>query len=131
MRVNPLTLGTFLLILGMISCQFGLLLVLHQASLVDFVLNIMPLQLVEVSGVALQFLGSALIALGIATLVNGITAEVTRDQARRLSEALPRNEEIIEELSIQNIKRTNTCRFCGAPIMAEDIFCSICGRSQK
>jgi hypothetical protein len=97
----------------------------------NLVLNMAPLQLVEVLGVILQLLGPALIAFGIVTLVNGIAAEVTGDQARQLSEALLRIEKMTRELNVQRTQRTNTCRFCGAPIMAEDIFCSVCGRSQK
>jgi translation elongation factor EF-1beta len=131
MKINPVSLGTFLLILGLISCQFGLLLVLHQASLVDFILDILPFQSVEILGAVLQLLGSAFIAFGIVSLVNSITAEVTRDQTYRLSETLLRIEERVRELNIQRTQRTNICKFCGTPIGDDSIFCPACGRSQK
>jgi len=131
MKINTVTLGTFLLILGLISCQFGLLLVLHQASFIDSILGIMPFQLVEILGAVLQLLGSALIVFGIVSLVNGITAEVTRDQTYRLSETLLRIEERVRELNIRRAQRTNVCKFCGALLEDESIFCQACGRSQK
>ena len=97
----------------------------------DFILGIMPFQLVEILGAVLQLLGSALIVFGIVSLVNGITAEVTRDQTYRLSETLLRIEEGVRELNIQRTQRTSICKFCGAPIGDESIFCPECGKSQK
>jgi len=72
----------------------------------DFILGIMPFQLVEILGAVLQLLRSALIVFGIVSLVNGITAEVTRDQTYRLSETLLRIEERVRELNIRRAQRT-------------------------
>jgi membrane-bound ClpP family serine protease len=130
MKINPVTLGTFLLILGLIFCQFGLLLVLHQATFTDFILGIMPFQLVEILGAFLQLLGSALIVFGIVSLVNGITTEVIRDQTYRLSETILRVEERLGELNVQKTQKS-ICKFCGTPIRDESIFCPVCGKSQK
>lgn len=128
--MTSVKLGTLLLILGLICCQFGLLLILHQ-PFVDFILSIMPFQ-PEFLGVILQFLGSALMMFGIINLISGITTEVAREQTYRLFEALQRIEGSIRELyNPQKTQTIGVCKFCGAPIEGEGIFCQACGRSQN
>lgn len=128
--MNPIKLGTFLLILGLICWQFGLLVILHR-PFVNFISSIMPLQS-EFLGFILQFLGSALIVSGIINLVSSITAEASREQTYRLFEALQRIEGEVRELyAHQKTQGTSICKFCGAPIENGGIFCQACGGSQK
>jgi hypothetical protein len=131
MKKDSLRLSALFLILGLIACQLGLLLTLHQLSLLDLILVYLPnVGLVELLGIFLQLLGSALIVFGIVSVVNGIITEVTRDQAYQMSKPLLRIEEMVRELNLQRTQRT-ICKFCGTPIRDDSIFCPECGKSQK
>jgi rRNA processing protein Gar1 len=122
--------GVFLFILGLIFCQFGMLVILHEtfSSFISGVMHSQP----EFLGFILQIFGSALIVFGIINMISGITAETTKVQTYKLSEALQRIEGKVNELYFpQKTQRMTICRFCGAPLDEGHIFCSACGKAQK
>lgn len=85
MKRKPRSLGSFLLILGLVIYQFGLLATFHQTVLIGYVLNVLPnIQLVELMGVLLQLLEGFLIVAGFTSLVSGIVAVQFENEMRNL-----------------------------------------------
>jgi len=132
---NP-RIGSSLFILGVVLCLFGLMLALHQTSLIDYVINVFPdIQSAELVGILLQLLGVALLVVGFSAVVSDVVerhlegamhslrAEITFSINKTLSE--------LKTVVPQKKSEAKSCRFCGAPLDEGDIFCSACGKAQK
>ncbi|MGQ9551590.1 MAG: zinc ribbon domain-containing protein [Candidatus Bathycorpusculaceae bacterium] len=136
-RSPSLRVGSTLLILGLIICQFGLLMTLHpQISLIDQILNIMPdAGFVELIGVLLQLLGGVLVATGLVISVSAIVEIKLEDERRSLlTEFLSVREARISGAPSPQAEvssATRRCKFCGTALTEGAIFCSSCGKSQK
>jgi predicted MFS family arabinose efflux permease len=124
--MNSIRSGTLLFILGLICCQFGLLVILYE-PLSSFISNIMPFH-PEFLGFILQIFGTASITYGIINLISGVMAEMSKEYTRQISDIL---QKIRETYLPQTMQKVAICKFCGAPIEGESIFCRVCGRSQK
>ncbi len=137
-RNSPLRVGSTLLILGLIVCQFGLLMTLHplQIGLIDHILNIIPdTSLVELIGVLLQLLGGVLLATGLIMSVSAIVEIKLEDERRDLlADFLSILEARIAGVPSPQAKvsqATRRCKFCGTALTEGAIFCSSCGKSQR
>jgi len=140
MKSKPKTRGSFLFILGLITFQFGLLATLHQTVLTDYILDVLPIQLVELMGVLLQLVGGFLIVAGFTSLVSGIVAIQLENEIRDLgSEILSRVDERVSNLIArqrldmgpQTDQMARICKFCATQLGSEDFFCPTCGKSQE
>jgi hypothetical protein len=142
MKRKPKTRGSFLLILGLIIYQFGLL-ATYQTALIGSISNVLPnIQLVELMGVLLQLLGGFLIVAGLTSLVSGIIAIQLENELRNLYEILSRVDERISGMSDmiarqrlnmgpQTHQTARICKFCATQLGDEDVFCPTCGKSQN
>jgi hypothetical protein len=130
------------LILGLIIFQFGLLATLQQTALTDYLTAFLSIELIELMGVLLQLLGSYLIVAGLNSLVSGAIAIQLENELHNLYEILSRVDKKISGMSDmiarqkpnigpQTQQAARTCRFCGAQLGDEDVFCPTCGKSQK
>lgn len=128
MKGSSLTFGIFMLIIGLIACQFGLLLTLHQTVLIDVVVDIVQnVEFIELIGIVLQLLGVIFIVTGFVISVLRIVAIKLESERRNLmGEILS----ILEERR-QISRATRKCKFCGTEIAEGDMFCPACGKSQK
>ena len=128
MKGSSLTFGIFMLMVGLIACQFGLLLTLHQTVLISMVVNVVQdIELIELIGMVLQLLGVTFIVTGFVISVLRIVAVKLESERRNLmAEILS----ILEERR-QISQTTRRCKFCGTEIMEGDMFCPACGKSQK
>lgn len=143
MEKKSLSYGIFLLILGFIIYEFGLFMTLHQiSSLVAYITNIIPdTSTIELIGILLQFAGGTLIIAGFVSSISNIVSTNLENYRRNLAdEILSRLEQkmtnIMTSLTTQNVgslapQETRSCRFCGAKLGNEDLFCPSCGKSQK
>lgn len=133
--------GIFLLILGFIAIQFGLLMTLHQTTLVNYLSAIMPeTTSIELIGVLLQLLGVLLVTFGFVASVSSIVSIKLEDKMYDLTaELLSRVEERrINMTSLQtpptSLKVSSAplkCKFCGTKLEKDDLFCPSCGKSQR
>jgi|SRR3972149_7612673 len=139
MKRKPKTPGSFLLILGLIIYQFGLL-ATYQTALIGSILNVLPnIQLVELMGVLLQLLGVFLIVAGFTSLVSGIIAIQLENELHNLYEILSRVDERVSDMIArqrlnmgpQTHQTSRICKFCATQLGNEDFFCPTCGKSQK
>jgi hypothetical protein len=142
MKRKPKTRGSFLLILGLVIYQFGLL-ATYQTALIGSISNVLPnIQLVELIGVLLQLLGGFLIVAGLTSLVSSIIAIQLENELHNLYEILSRVDERISNMSDmiarqrlnmgpQTHQTARICKFCATQLGDEDFFCPTCGKSQK
>lgn len=142
MKRKPKTRGSFLLILGLVIYQFGLL-ATYQTALIGSIPNVLPnIQLVELIGVLLQLLGGFLIVAGLTSLVSSIIAIQLENELHNLYEILSRVDERISNMSDmiarqrlnmspQTHQTARICKFCATQLGDEDFFCPTCGKSQK
>ena len=139
MKRKPRTFGSFLLILGLIIYQFGLL-ATYQTALIGSISNVLPnIQLVELMGVLLQLLGGFLIVAGLTSLVSGIIAIQLENELHNLYEILSRVDERVSDIIArqrlnmgpQTNQTARICKFCATQLGNEDFFCPTCGKSQN
>lgn len=143
MKRKPKTRGSFLLILGLVIYQFGLL-ATYQTALIGSISNVLPnIQLVELIGVLLQLLGGFLIVAGLTSLVSSIIAIQLENELRNLrQEILSGVDERVSNMSDmiarqrlnmgpQTHQTARICKFCATQLGDEDFFCPTCGKSQK
>ena len=143
MKRKPKTRGSFMLILGLIIYLFGLLATLQQVTLISYLTTFLSIEVIEVMGVLLQLLGVFLIVAGLTSLISSIIAIQLENETRNLYEILSRVDERVRDMSdvmarqrLSTAPQTQqtaarTCKFCGAPLGDEDLFCPNCGRSQN
>jgi len=93
---------------------------------------------VEFLGLITQLLGVISIVTGFVLAVDGVIAVKIEDEIRgveyrilagveeKINKALTQH-----ELNIVHRIPQKTCKFCAAPLNANDIFCPSCGRSQQ
>jgi hypothetical protein len=142
MKSKPKAPGSFLLILGLIIYQFGLLATLQQAALIGYLRAFLSIEIIELMGVLLQLLGGFLIVAGLNSLVSGTIAIQLENELRNLYEILSRVDKKISDMSDmmarqrlnkgpQTQQAARICKFCGTQLGDEDVFCPTCGKSQK
>ncbi|HLE75328.1 MAG TPA: zinc ribbon domain-containing protein [Candidatus Bathyarchaeia archaeon] len=143
MKRNPITRGVFLLMLGLIVFQFGLLATFGRLS-AWIGLNVLPdTLLVELMGVLLQLLGGFLIVAGLTSLISSIIAIQLESELRTLrNEILSGVDERISDITNmiarqkpntgpQTHQTARVCKFCGTQLGDEDFFCPSCGKAQN
>jgi hypothetical protein len=116
--------GTILLMLGFVTYQLGILATFRYES----VANRLPKSLVtllppEVGGVMLQFVGGLMGILGFVVYMSGAVSS----QERRIREL----EALLASRREELLTPAKLCKFCGAEIENQAIFCAVCGKSQK
>lgn len=151
MTKKPKTRGIFLLILGLIIYQFGLLATLQQATLISYLTEFLSIEVVEVVGVLLQLLGGFLIVAGLTSLISSIIAIQLENEMRtlgneilsgvdeRLSDVRDRLSDVRDLIARQRLSAApqtqqtaaRVCKFCGTSLGDEDFFCPKCGKAQK
>jgi len=139
MKSKPRAPGSFLLILGLIIFQFGLLATLGQAALIGYLTAFLSIEIIELMGILLQLLGTYLIVAGLNSLVSGTIAMQLENELHNLYEILSRVDKKISDMMAsqrlnmgpQTQQAARTCRFCGTQVGDEDVFCPSCGKSQK
>lgn len=121
--------GSSLLIVGAVFCLFGLMLALHQTSLMEYVTNVFPsIQSAELAGILLQLVGVTLLVTGLSILISEIVERNIEKFTFNVNKAIAE----LRSVTLQTTKpAAKSCRFCGAPLNEEEIFCSACGRAQK
>ena len=136
MRGSPQTKGTFLLILGLLVTQFGLLLTLHQTTLMNPLVNIVKnLETVELLGVLMMLIGSVLIVISTMSLMYSLVVGSVQDEMKTIGNQMSRVMETVREETAQlrsNVAAANLrdCKFCGEPINKDAPFCTSCGKAQ-
>lgn len=133
--------GISLLVLGLIAHQFGFLMTFNQVFLVNYIMNnLLNIQLIEVFGVLLQLLGGFFIVSGfIISISNIVSIKLENERRKLMSETRQMFEERINSLMApqtlnidsQASVTNQSCRFCGVELTEKDIFCPVCGKSQK
>lgn len=143
MKRKPMARGSYLLILGLVFFQFGLLATLQQTALISYLTAFLSVELVELMGVLLQLLGSILIVAGFTSLVSDIIAIQLENEMRNLGyEISSRVNERISDISgtiarqrlnmgPQTRQTARVCKFCATQLGDEDVFCPTCGKSQN
>lgn len=131
------TKGTFLLILGLMVTQFGLLLTLHQTTLLDPLVNIVDsLQTIELLGVSMMLIGSVLIVISVMSLAYSIVVRPLQDEMQTIETQIPKVLEVVRQEIAQprsNLTATEvqSCKFCGESINKDALFCTACGKAQR
>lgn len=133
--------GFSLLVLGLIAHQFGFLMTFNQVFLINYIMNNLPnIQLIELFGVLLQLLGGFFIVSGfIISISNIVSIKLQNERRKIMSETRQMFEERINSLMAPQTLNIDSqvsvthqsCRFCGAELTEKDIFCPVCGKSQK
>ncbi len=142
MNKKSLSFGSFLLMLGVIIYEFGLLMTLHQqVSLITYITNAFPdIQTAELVGILLQLIGGIIVVSGFVSAVSNIVSIILENNRRNLvEEILIKFEERIRDVIVSKALNASPqvsstdkrCQFCGAGLKKEDIFCPVCGKSQK
>lgn len=102
--------------------------------------NISDIGAVEVIGMLLQFLGIALAVTGLIMSISVIIDIKLESEQRSLFEFKIGIEKAfnalvsrLEEIQIPQTTptQTKTCKYCGAKLVKEEVFCPSCGRSQE
>jgi hypothetical protein len=120
----------------MVLCLFGLMLALHQTSLIDYVVNVFPdIQSAELVGILLLLLGVALLTVGFSTVVSNVVETHLKGEIRSLRAEIAFSiDKALSELKTvapQKKSGAKSCKFCGASLDEGDIFCSACGKAQE
>lgn len=139
MKNKALRIGIFLLTIGLLLLQFGEMIILGQAGLMEKISSLLGETIsVEFLGLITQLLGVTLIVTGFVLAVDGVITTKIEDEIRGIEyRILAGVEEKINkalaqhELNITHRIPQKTCKFCAAPLNADDIFCPSCGRSQQ
>ena len=135
--------GTLALIIGFIVFQFGLLIVLNhpaflRSSLAAFFTDSPSLDLF---GMILIFGGEILGLLGLFRLIKSISNDILNTISAQRYETLREITNLRSSLSdmlaliatqssSSKESAEHKCKFCGAEIEENAIFCSVCNRSQ-
>jgi len=136
-----LRIGSTLMMIGLIAFSFGMLIMLHQSIILENLMsNISDIGFVEVIGILLQFFGIALAVTGLIMSISVIIDIKLESERRSLFEFKTGIEKAfnalvsrIEEAQIPQASptQTKTCKYCGAKLVEEEVFCPSCGRSQE
>lgn len=139
MKNKALRIGIFLLTFGLILLQFGELVMLGQTGLVEKISSFLGETFtVDFLGLTMQLLGVILVVTGLVLVTDGIITTKIEDEIREAEyRVLAGVEEKINKalaqhkMSIVSLAPLRACKFCAAPLNANDIFCPSCGRSQQ
>jgi len=116
--------------LGFIIYQFGFSLAAFPKSYPGeiatlIIATVLHDQQPDLSGVLMEFGGGIMAILGLIIAIGGV-ATSQKTQTEQVQE--PSEPSTMEPLwFLQRLK----CRFCGAEIQEDEIFCNACGKSQK
>ncbi|MBS7626752.1 zinc ribbon domain-containing protein, partial [Candidatus Bathyarchaeota archaeon] len=93
-----------------------------------FVIQLISNQTSETIIIVLQYGGGIIAVIGLVIAITGISAN---GEINSIKSSLRRLEPRIQNLPTSQPKtQTSTCRFCGAEIALNDLFCPGCGRSK-
>lgn len=116
--------GVLILIVGFVIYQLGLLIILRQATFLVHLSPILPGGLTpDLTGAALGFIGGIIGIIGLVTCISSATSIQRREVLRSVEEL----KAIISKMLIPKRR----CKFCGAEIDEQAIFCPVCNRSQR
>jgi len=125
MRKTTLGFGTLLLILGFMIYQLGLLVTFRstefQGQLPSFLRGILPTGLM---GIVMQLGGGITSIVGLVVCICSAASSYNKQILRRL-------EDLIEKRSEERVIPMIRCRFCGAELEGQAIFCPVCNKSQR
>jgi len=117
--------GTLLLVLGFVTYQLGLLVTFRstefQGQLPSFLRGILPTGLM---GVAMQLGGGITAIVGFIVCICGAVFSYNKQILRQL-------EDLIATRSEERVVPMLRCRFCGAELEEQAIFCPVCNKSQR
>jgi hypothetical protein len=130
------TKGTFLLILALLLTQFGLLLLLHQTTLMNPIVNLVNnIEAVELLGLFMMLAGSILVVISVMALMYSMLANPVQDKVQSIQRQISQiryntKEDIMQLMEDMTATKVRSCRFCGAPIKKDEPFCAACGKAQ-
>ncbi|MEM3430731.1 MAG: hypothetical protein QXN20_07540 [Candidatus Bathyarchaeia archaeon] len=128
-----LVLGSTLLMLGFIVYQLGTTMLIapgsHLSDLAKkFIIPLLSNQTPEMTTVALRYGGGIIAVIGLITAITGVSSN---GEIKALKSSINRLESTIQNFPVNQPKtQTLTCRFCGAEMALNDLFCLRCGRSK-
>lgn len=116
--------------LGFIIYQFGLSIMVLPGSYLSevessFIATFFPGQPVDLVAVSLQFCGGIIAILGLIMAISGVSAP-QRIETRYIQAQPQPSTKPTQKL----IQRFN-CKFCGAEIAEDELFCPKCRKAQK
>jgi hypothetical protein len=139
---------TFLLIGGVAFFTVGLLMILRINPVFGLFSQLLPsLQVVEAVGVAVQFLGQALVVFGVIKLTSHNLLSGIQSERQIAMDGFTQNMRLLQAGYVQTMAKLDTvianqkaasilpkplgqsnCKFCGAQ-MARSRFCPQCGKA--
>ena len=122
---STLTIGTFILISGFVIHQLGFSIVLRQTVILSLLTTIFPgSSPLDLIGTVLEFGGGILGIIGFIICISSVISTQHKETLREITKlrAFPYQ---------QPTTPTRRCKFCGANISADTIFCPRCEKSQK
>lgn len=120
-----LAIGTLVLISGFVIYQLGFSIVLHQTVILSPLATIFPeSSSLDLIGTVLEFGGGI---LGIIGFIICISSAISTQRKETLREITKLRAFSYEEPT-SPIRR---CKFCGAEIDEQAVFCPVCNRSQR
>jgi lipopolysaccharide biosynthesis regulator YciM len=126
--------GSTLLILGIMVSLFGLLMTLHQTTIINYISGIIQdANVIELIGTLLVLLGAVLVTTGLTMDISSIIEVKLEDERERLISGVrtaTQNSVANAVASQMQTLAPQKCRFCGAKLSERDKFCPSCGKSQ-
>jgi len=125
-------------VLGIFLFLFGLLMLLHQTTVVSLFSNILGgLEALELCGVTLFLVGTLLIIQStVRTIYERIIVEQKAENKVVIGQLLQIGERVDRLAGMQGsvapivLTEPTSCMFCGARIESGSRFCPLCGKSQ-
>lgn len=113
------------MMLGFVIYQFGLLVTFRLAGLRSQLPTLVPTTLsADLVGMALQFGGGIIGIVGFIVCISGVASTYHEKTLRGLYD-------LIGGRSEQHVTPSSRCRFCGAEIKEQAVFCPVCSKSQR
>lgn len=145
-----LRVGSIESILGIIILGFGMLMTLHQPTIVNYFSGmISDISLIELTGVLIGLAGAILTVTGLTTSVSGVIGvklatergylntvlvpSIQEKVAGTVATQMQSMEQKMESLTVQVNESTQSkkCKFCGTKLTEGTSFCPSCGKSQR
>lgn len=122
---STLAIGTFILISGFVIHQLGFSIALRQTIILSLLATIFPeSSSLDLIGTVLEFGGGVLGIIGFIICISGAISTQHKETLREITK--------LRALPYQGpTTPTRRCKFCGAEIDEQAVFCPKCDRSQK